>query len=54
MSKKLRQNGLDHVVDFERKGAIIGVEVFNMKKTLAITASESALLLAILRAIGVK
>ena len=31
-SKKLRQNGLDYVIDFDRKGEIIGVEVLNMKK----------------------
>ncbi len=53
-SKKLRRNGLDYVVDLDRKGVIIGVEVLNMKKALAIAASESTLLLAPFRAIAMK
>jgi uncharacterized protein YuzE len=43
-SKKLRQNGLDYVIDFDREGETIGVEVLNMKRALALAASESALL----------
>ena len=53
-SKKLRQNGLEYVIDLDRKGEIIGVEVLNMKKTLALTASESLLILPPLRAIVAK
>lgn len=53
-SKKLRQNGFDYVVDFDAKGEVIGVEVLNMKKALALAASESTLLLAPLRAIAPK
>jgi len=51
-SKKLRQNGLDYVIDFDQKGDMIGVEVLNMKKALALAASESMLLLAPMRAIA--
>ncbi len=50
-SKKLKQNGLDYVIDFDRKGEIIGVEVLNLKKALALAASESMLILPPLRAI---
>lgn len=53
-SKKLRQNGFEYVVDFDAKGEVIGVEVLNMKKALALAASESTLLLAPLRAIAAK
>ncbi len=53
-SKKLRQNGFDYVIDFDRKGEIIGVEVLNMKKALALAASESTLLLAPMRANAAK
>ncbi len=53
-SRKLRRNGLDYVIDFDRKGGIIGVEVLNLKKALAIAASESTLLLAPFRAIAMK
>jgi uncharacterized protein YuzE len=53
-SKKLRQNGLDYVIDFDPKGEIIGVEVLNMKKALALAASESTLLLAPMRSIAAK
>ena len=53
-SKKLRQSGLDYVLDFDRKGEIIGVEVLNMKKALALAASESLILLPPLRAITTK
>ena len=53
-SKKLRQNGLHYVIDFDRKGEMIGVEVLNMKKGLALAASESTLLLAPMRAIAAK
>ncbi len=54
LSKKSRQNGLDYVIDFDRKGEIIGVEVLNMKRALALAASESTLLLAPMRAIAAK
>jgi uncharacterized protein YuzE len=40
-SKKLRQNGLEYVIDLDRKGEIVGVEVLNMKKALALAASEN-------------
>jgi uncharacterized protein YuzE len=53
-SKKLRQNGFDYVIDFNAKGDVIGVEVLNMKKALALAASESTLLLAPVRAIVAK
>jgi uncharacterized protein YuzE len=53
-SKKLRQNGLEYIIDLDRKGEIIGVEVLNMKKTLALAASESLLILPPLRAIVAK
>jgi uncharacterized protein YuzE len=53
-SKKSKQNGLDYVIDFNQKGEIIGVEVLNMKKALALAASESMLLLAPVRAIAAK
>ncbi len=53
-SKKLQQNGLDYVIDFDHKGQIIGVEVLNLRKALALAASESTLLLAPLRAITTK
>lgn len=53
-SKKLRQNGLEYVIDLDRKGEIIGVEVLNMKKALALAASESLLILPPLRAIAAK
>jgi uncharacterized protein YuzE len=53
-SKKLRQNGLDYVIDFDPKGEVIGVEVLNMKKALALAASESTLLLAPMRSIAAK
>jgi len=53
-SKKLRQNGLDYVIDFDPKGEIIGVEILNMKKALALAASESTLLLAPMRSIAAK
>jgi uncharacterized protein YuzE len=53
-SKKLRQNGLDYVIDFNAKGEIIGVEVLNMKRALALAASESAILLAPVRTIATK
>jgi uncharacterized protein YuzE len=53
-SKKLRQNGLDYVVDFDRRGEMIGVEALNMKKALALAASESTFLLAPVRAIAAK
>jgi len=53
-SKKLRQNGLEYVIDLDRKGEIIGVEVLNMKKALALAASESLLILPPLRAITAK
>jgi uncharacterized protein YuzE len=51
-SKKLRQNGLDYVIDLDAKGEIVGVEVLNMKKALALAASESAILLAPIRTIA--
>jgi uncharacterized protein YuzE len=51
-SRKLRWNGLDYVIDFDRKGEVIGVEVLNMKKALALAASESTLLLAPIREIA--
>jgi len=51
-SRKLRRNGLDYVIDFDRKGEIIGVEILNMKKALALAASESTLLLSPLREIA--
>ncbi len=53
-SKKLRQNGLDYVIDFDREGGMIGVEVLNMKRALALAASESTLLLAPVRTIVAK
>jgi uncharacterized protein YuzE len=53
-SRKLKQNGLDYVIDFNQKEEIIGVEVLNMKKALPLAASESALLLAPVRAIAAK
>jgi uncharacterized protein YuzE len=53
-SRKLRQNRFDYAVDFDAKGEVIGVEVLNMKKALALAASESALLLAPLRATAPK
>lgn len=53
-SKKLKQNGLDYVIDFDHKGQIIGVEVLDLRKALALAASESTLLLAPLRAITTK
>lgn len=53
-SKKSKQNGLDYVFDFNQKGEIIGVEVLNMKRALALAASESMLLLAPVRAIAAK
>ena len=53
-SKKLRQNGLEYVIDLDRKGEIIGVEVLNMKKALALAASESLFVLPPLRAIAAK
>ncbi len=53
-SRKLKQNGLDYVIDFDHKGQIIGVEVLNLKKALALAASESTLLLGPLRAITTK
>jgi hypothetical protein len=51
-SKKSKQNGLDHVIDFNQKEEIIGVEVLDMKRALALAASESMLLLAPVRAIA--
>ena len=51
-SRKVRQNGLDYVIDFDRKGEVVGVEVLNMKKALALAASESTLLLAPIREIA--
>ncbi len=53
-SKKLRQSGLDYVIDFDPKGEIIGVEVLNMKRALALAASESTLLLAPMRSMAAK
>ena len=53
-SKKLKQNELEYVIDLDRKGEIIGVEVLNMKKALALAASESLLILPPLRAITAK
>lgn len=53
-SRKLRHNGLDYVIDLDRKGEIIGVEVLNMKKALGLAASESVLILPPLRAITAK
>jgi uncharacterized protein YuzE len=50
-SKKLKQNGLEYVIDLDRKGEIVGVEVLNMKKALALAASESLLILPPLKAI---
>ena len=52
ISRKVRQNGLDYVIDFDRKGEVIGVEVLNMKKALALAACESTLLLAPMREIA--
>jgi len=52
--KKLKQNGLEYVIDLDRKGEIVGVEVLNMKKALALAASESLLILPPLRAITAK
>ena len=51
-SRKIRRNGLEYVVDFDRKGEIIGVEVLDMKKALALAASESTILLAPVREIA--
>jgi len=53
-SRKLRQNGLEYIIDLDRKGQIVGVEVLNMKKALALAASESLLILPPLRAIAAK
>jgi uncharacterized protein YuzE len=53
-SRKTRVNGLDYVIDFDRKGEIVGVEVLNMKKALALAASESMLVLPPLRTITTK
>ena len=53
-SKKLRQNGLDYVIDFDRRGEMIGVEVLNMKRALALAASESTFLLAPVRTLAAK
>jgi len=44
-SRKTRRNGLEYVIDFDRAGKIVGVEVLNMKKALALAASESMLIL---------
>ena len=49
-SKKLKQNGLDYVFDYNANGEVIGVEVLNMKKALALAASESTLILGPIRA----
>jgi uncharacterized protein YuzE len=53
-SKKLRQNGFDYVIDFDVTGEVIGIEVLNMRKALALAASESTFLLAPLRAVAAK
>jgi uncharacterized protein YuzE len=53
-SRKTRVNGLDYVIDFDRKGEIVGVEVLNMKKALALAASESMLVLPPLRTIATR
>ena len=53
-SKKLRQNGPDYVIDFDREGEMIEVEVLNMKRALVLAESESTLLLAPLRTFAAK
>ncbi len=53
-SRKVKQNGLDYVIDFNAREEVIGVEVLNMKKALALAASESTLILAPLRTITTK
>ena len=51
-SEKVRSNGIDYVVDYDAHGEVIGVEVLNMKKALALAESEAGLLLAPIRAKG--
>jgi uncharacterized protein YuzE len=53
-SRKTRRNGLDYVIDLDRTGKIVGVEVLNMKKALALAASESMLILPPLKTIATK
>jgi uncharacterized protein YuzE len=53
-SKKTRWNGLEYVIDFDRRGEIIGVKVLNMKKALALAASESMLILPPLKTVETK
>lgn len=53
-SRKTRRNGLDYIIDFDRKGEVVGVEVLDMKKALALAVSESVLILPPLRAITTK
>lgn len=48
-SAKARSNGIECILDYDADGALIGVEVLNMKKALALAASETSLLLAPLR-----
>ncbi len=52
--RNLDRTGLDYVIDLDRKGEVIGVEVLNMEKALALASSESTLLLAPMRAIATK
>jgi uncharacterized protein YuzE len=50
-SRKLKLNGFEYVVDYDRQGEVVGLEILNLKKALALAASESSLLLAPLRSI---
>lgn len=48
-SGKLRANGLEYVLDYDARGGLIGIEVLNMRKALAVAAGEASLLLAPVR-----